>query len=249
MAAAPPSTLPALNVQHERFAALVAAGESYAASYAATYGYTDIRASAVRTHASRLASSPAVAARIRELQRLAAERAVISIAERMMLLRVIADTSAAEVVRVVTEACPSCWPNYALAAAAARFAAGQRAMPDMSSPQHDCPACRGRGAQRVDITPTDELSAAGRAIYRGAKQNDKGAIEVMLADRQAAIAELNRMQPGALAATKHLNLNANLNIGAARDVSPDEAAALIAALDGTGGAGGDAVQMYEPIVP
>ena len=80
------------------------------------------------------------------------------------------------------------------------------------------------------ITDTVDLSAAGRAIYRGAKQNDKGAIEVQLADRQAAIAELNRMQPGALAATRSASVVAHVNVPIPDNISAADGLAFLKSL-------------------
>jgi hypothetical protein len=40
-----------------------------------------------------------------------------------------------------------------------------------------------------------------------------------MADRQAAIAEPNRMQPGALAATRHLSISAQMNMHSWRYVA------------------------------
>ncbi len=74
-----------------------------------------------------------------------------------------------------------------------------------------------------------QLSAAGRLLYRGATVSKDGQITVLMADRQAAINELNKMQPGALAASRNLNANINAYIPAATRVptDPAELAALL----------------------
>jgi hypothetical protein len=213
------------NPRHELYAQAVAAGTSYIdacrqAGYTADHG-----------NAWRLAANPLVSARVRMLMRAAAERRVSSIASRMALLDDIAHTPASEVVRVVSVPCPACWSDQAIAAHMSAAAAGNADTPNLEAAQPDCKACR--GLHRVyDITPTDQLSAAGRAIFRGVKLTANG-IEPVLADRQAAIAELNKMQDGALAASRSLNANLNINgmIPAARDVSVEELSRLLEAFD------------------
>src|ERR1700722_17758388 len=73
------------NSRHELFAQHVAAGHSLFDSYVGA-GYSDVLPTAVRAHASRLAASRAVQARIRTLRDAAAELAVISISSRMQWL-------------------------------------------------------------------------------------------------------------------------------------------------------------------
>ena len=211
------------NPQHELYAQAVADGCSYVEAYRRA-GYASDTA-----NAHRAASIPAVAARIRMLRTAAAERSVHSIAARMDLLDTIAHTDASEVFRVVSAPCSACWSDVALADAMARALAGKGDMPNPDAAQPDCKACR--GTHRIyDITPTDQLSAAGRAIFRGVKVTANG-LEPILADRQAAINALNAMQPGALAATRSMSLNVNGFIPAARDVSPEELERLLASFD------------------
>jgi hypothetical protein len=207
------------NPRHEAYAQAVADGASYADAYRLA-GYVENNGNAYKP-----AQIPAVAARIQMLRRAASERRVQSIAARMDLLDTIAHTNADEVVRVVSVPCSACWSDIAIADAMGRAVAGKAPMPNTDAAQPDCKVCRGLNVMTA-ITPTDELSAAGRAIYRGAKLNSKGQVEVILADPQAAIAELNKMQPGALAATRSLSMSVNAYISAARDASPDEALRL-----------------------
>jgi hypothetical protein len=199
------------NPRHEAYAQAVADGASYADAYRLA-GYVENNGNAYKP-----ASIPLVAVRIRMLKQAAAERRVQSIAARMDLLDAIIHTDTSEVARVVSTPCPGCWSDAAIADAMGRACAAGTALPNTNKPQPDCPACR--GTHRIyDITPTDELSAAGRAIFRGVKLTANG-LEPVFADRQAAIAELNKMQPNALAASRTMNANLNLNsfIPAARE--------------------------------
>jgi hypothetical protein len=156
-----------IDERHEIYAQAVADGASYADAYA--------RAGYVRdnSNAWRIAAMPDVAARIRMLMVAAAEHKVQSIAARMDLLDTIAHTDASEVARVVSVPCSACWSDAALADAMGRALSGNGAMPNTDEAQSDCPACRGLH-RAYDITPTDQLSAAGRAIFRGVKLTATG---------------------------------------------------------------------------
>jgi|HubBroStandDraft_1064217.scaffolds.fasta_scaffold55785_2 hypothetical protein len=204
------------NPRHEAYAQAVADGASYADAYRLA-GYVDNNGNAYKP-----AAIPTVAARIRMLSTAAAERRVQSIAARMDLLDTIVHTNADEVVRVVSVPCPGCWSELAIADAMGRALAGKAATPNLDAAQPDCKACRGLNVMQA-LKPTDELSAAGRAIFRGVKLTANG-IEPVLADRQQALAELNRMQPGALAATRSLSLSINAMVPAARDPRDPDAA-------------------------
>jgi len=205
--------------RQERFAQSVAGGSSYCAAYRdAGYSHHD-------GNASRLAAVPLVAARIRQLRTAAAEGRVQSIAARMDLLELIAHADPSELTRVVTDPCGECWDDHALAEAMGRALADPTLeQPNVDKPRHDCERCRGRGVQRVVLTPTDELSAAGRALFVSAKQDKDGCITIQTRDQQAAIAELNRMQDGSLAASR--SLNANVHMGFIRPATEFDPARL-----------------------
>jgi phage terminase small subunit len=80
---------PLQNTKHELFAQKVAKGASYSAAYAELYG-VDRADQVTRSSASELRSLPIVAARIEELQREAAEKATVEIAEVIRELRLLA---------------------------------------------------------------------------------------------------------------------------------------------------------------
>lgn len=76
------------NQKHERFALLVAQGESGSAAYREVYGRKGAVADA---NASRLLRNAKVRARIAELQQKAAEKAVLTLARKRELLREMAE--------------------------------------------------------------------------------------------------------------------------------------------------------------
>ena len=96
--------------------------------------------------------------RLDELTRLAAQASVI---DRTVLLQddELATADPGEVSRVVTEPCPACWTDSLMAVALDAAAAPQHR--PSRSPRRMRP-CRGRGVQRVVITPTHELRGAAR---------------------------------------------------------------------------------------
>ncbi len=184
------------NTRHELFAQHVAAGHSLADACRHA-GYSESSRHVVSAHAGRLASLPAVRARIAALREAAAELATISIASRMAWLDSVVSADMYEVERVVACPCPHCWPDDAtLAAATQRYldALGTPAPlppPDTTAPRVDCPSGPHR---RIETTPTAELSGAARAAYRGARYRADGSIEVLTEDRAQCVDILNKMQ-------------------------------------------------------
>ncbi len=104
------------------------------------------------------------------------------------------------------------------------------------APRRDCEHCSGDGISRVVLTPTAELSAGARAMFKSVRQNAKGEIVVETHDRIAAINALNAMQPNALAATRSVSWAINALIPAARALhDPDAALRLFDAFGGPEG--------------
>lgn len=220
-----------LSQRQERYAKCVAAGMSYAEAFrqgglvASTAGSQSRQIGDLNRH-------PAVRARITELRGKADEETVSTIAERMAWLRLIISADPEELSRVVREPCGVCWLDADIATAyAAHFAPNpfdpdepRPPLPDTKRPRSDCAGCRGDGHARVVLTPTDELSPSARALFKGAKQNEKGVIEIQMHDQLAAAEMLNKLQSAYV--TRSLNLNANVAIHAARDASPEDALRL-----------------------
>ena len=225
----PAALAPNLTARQERYARCVATGMSYAEAFrqaalvASSAGSMSRQIGALNKH-------PAVRARIAELRQRADEQTVSTIAERMAWLRLIVMADPEELSRVVREPCDLCWPEAEIAAAYSAhfapspFAEERPGLPDTTVPRDNCPRCRGDGHSRVVITPTAELSPSGRALYKGASQNEKGVITVEMQDQAAAADMLNKLQSAYV--TRSLNINANMAIQAARDANPEDALRL-----------------------
>jgi phage terminase small subunit len=160
--------------------------------------------------ASRLRARQDVRARIDELSRLAAQRAVIDRSVLLTELHEIATANPDDISRVVTDPCRECWPVERIAAAIDAAAAPGALMPDFGTPREDCDHCRGRGSQRVVITPTHELRGAARRLYAGARQRPDGSIEVQTLDQLAARKELHALL--GLHVTRSVNTNLNVTV-------------------------------------
>lgn len=233
-----PALVPSLTRRQEAYARCVATGMSYAEAFrqaalvASSAGSMSRQIGALNKH-------PAVRARIAELRQRADEQTVSTIAERMAWLRLIVSANPEELARLVHDPCDLCWPEAEIARAySAHFTPCELieerpGLPDTKRPRHDCERCRGSGYARVVLTPTDELSPAGRALYKGAEQNEKGVIKILMHDQVAAADMLNKLQSAYV--TRSLNINANMAIQAARDANPADALKLFDAFDVTQG--------------
>ena len=82
------------NPRHERFAQLVATGQSAAEAYRAVYG---AKGKAAENSGSRLLGNVGVSARIAELQQKAAEKAVLTLVEKREFLRRVVMTAIRDV--------------------------------------------------------------------------------------------------------------------------------------------------------
>ena len=227
-----PPALPArprpISARQERYARCVATGMSYAEAFRQA-GCVATTAGSMSSQIQTLNRDPRVRARIAELKPRVDAETVSTIAERMAWLRMIVTANPDELSRVVYEPCGNCWPDAAIAAAwvahltPSTFHDERPAAPDTTKPRAGCTHCNG-GIARVVLTPTDELSPGARALFKGAKQNEKGAIEIHMHDQMAAAEMLNKLQSAYV--TRSLNLNANVAVHAARDASPEDALKL-----------------------
>lgn len=231
-ATAEPPVLRALTRRQESYARALSTGMSYAEAFRSA----GLLASTVGSMSQQIGSlnrNPAVRARVAELKAKFDDQLINSQIERMTMLRNIVVADPEELSKIVTDPCGNCWTDDTIAKAyAAHFSAVEEfddrpPLPDQGKPRRDCPHCGGAGLSRVVLTPTDELSPEARALFRGAKQNDKGVIEILTHDKMVAADMLNRMQ--GVYINKSLNLNANVNVQAARDVAPEDAARLFEA--------------------
>jgi hypothetical protein len=233
-----PPLAPSLTRRQEAYARCVASGLSYAEAFRQA-GCVASTSGSQSAQIAILNRTPHVRARINELRARADEDTVSTIAERMAWLRLIVQANPEELARVVHDPCDLCWPEAEVARAfAAHFTPcdlveERPGLPDTKRPRHDCERCRGSGYARVVLTPTDELSPAARALYKGAEQNEKGVIKILMHDQVAAAEMLNKLQSAYV--TRSLNINANMAIQAARDANPADALRLFDSFDVTPG--------------
>lgn len=222
----------ALTKRQENYARCVASGMSYGEAFreAGLVASTQGSRSAQIAILNRTAH---VMARIHELR--SRNDAVIEMtyAEKTTWLRLVIMADPAELERLVIDPCDICWSDQTLAEAmqayyipAGPFSVDELrpAMPDSTKPRDGCVHCRGSGVERYVHTPTDELSPAGRALYKGLTVDAQGRIRVLMRDQDAALDMLNRMHSSYV--TRSLNINANMAVHAARDANPADALRL-----------------------
>jgi phage terminase small subunit len=179
-----------LRPKQERFAQAYAASGNAARAYREAFECDPaMKAATARQRGYQLAHEPAVAARVRALLAQAAEGTTISARVRMVRLQEIVEADPSELVSIVAEPCLQCWSTEAIATAIDRGT-----MPDTANPQEDCAGCKGHGARRVVVTPTDDLSPSARKLLKSVRRKSDGTIEVHLHDQLAAADMLNKMQ-------------------------------------------------------
>lgn len=230
VAAPPLPPIPMLTRRQESYARCVAVGMSYAEAFRQA-GCVASTAGSMSRQIGDLNRTRHVRERIAELRQANDRQVESTFAERASWLRLVVQADPAELSRIVHDPCGLCWTDEHIAAgwaahlAPQAFDEGSRpAPPDTAKPRQDCVHCRGDGIARVILTPTDELSPAARALFKGAKQNEKGVIEISTHDQAAAMDMLNRMHSSYV--TRSLNLNANVAVHAARDANPEDALKL-----------------------
>ena len=221
---------PALTRRQENYARCVAMGMSYAEAFRQA-GCVASTSGSMSRQIMDLNRTPKVAARVRELKVKTDAYVESTFADRAAWLRLVVEADPAELTRVVHDPCGLCWTDDEIAKAMlAHFSATfdpetpRPALPDSKRPRHDCAGCRGEGYSRVILTPTDELSPSGRALFKGASQDEKGVIKIQMHDQAAALDMLNKMHSSYV--QRSMNLNVNAAVHAARDISTADAAKL-----------------------
>jgi phage terminase small subunit len=209
-----------LNDRHESFCqALMSNGGNVTDAYLEVYGGSRLSAHA---HGCRLRARQDVSQRISELTRLSAQVAVIDRAVLLQELHELATADPAEISRVVTEHCVTCWADPLTMAAVL----DRGEVPDTDAPRGDCEACRGRGVQRVVHTDTANLRGPARRLYAGAKHKADGSIEVQIVDQLACRRELHALLGMRVERSVSLNLTAELK-PLKRGMSVEEALAIM----------------------
>ncbi len=203
-----------LTPQQEAFAQAVVELDNQSAAYRKAYDVgPTAKWTTVASNASDLAALPHVAARIKELRALAAERVALPTAQvRIAEQRELENADPGEIIGVRWVNCRHChgvnhayqWIDdmeYAAACDAARR--DKKPMPDcfggfgfhgLLDPVATCTRCWGVGEQRPYLADTTKLSRAAKRLYRGVKIKADGSMEVLLRDQDKATDMLNRIQ-------------------------------------------------------
>lgn len=230
--AGPPALAPMprpLTERQERYARCVASGMSYAEAFRKG-GLQASTAGSQAQQIGQLNRDPRIRARIASLRERADEQIVSTVAERMAWLKLIIQADPDELRRIVRDPCDLCWTEPEIARAYGRhfaptpFDDERPPLPDTAKPRASCTHCKGQGYSRVVLSPTDELSPAARALFKGASQDKDGVIKIEMHDQLAAAEMLNKLQSAYV--SRSLNLNANVSVQAAKDVSGADALRL-----------------------
>lgn len=153
------------NHKMERFAFEYAI-DGHGTNSALRAGYAEAGAAA---QATKLLQNPKVLELIEHHKRAAAALATTSLAEIISELRDMAFTDRTEIVRLVSDPCLNC---YDQATRQAMKAAGLGRMTEAPNPE--CQLCRGKGIERVEMTPTAQLSKRARKLVLGYEQKKDG---------------------------------------------------------------------------
>jgi hypothetical protein len=226
--ASPPAVIPPtdLSERHERFVQELLSRDNLADAYLAVY--PSVSREVAFVNGCRVRARPDVQKRLRVLQAVAAERALVKSELLIEELREIATADAAELSRVVVFPCPECWTDKALAEAIDHAFATGGTMPEEREPRPDCTRCLGLGDRRIILTPTHELRGAARRLYRGARMKSDGSIEVLLHDQLAARVELHKL--AGMHVSRTVNANINVPVAPSKAVTAAEALAYIKSL-------------------
>jgi hypothetical protein len=213
-----------LTARQERFAQQLAMGATYSQAFE-NAGCIASTSGSRHAQIQEIIRMPHVQRRVHELRAQATppEDIMEGIRQRREWLRLIVSADPAKISNIRYDPCDLCWlPDAVAAAFQAYFTAdpfsAPPSVPDIKRPNPCCVRCKGEGLKLVSITPTEEWGPAERALFKSAKQNEKGVIEVQLHDQQAAADMLNKLD--ALYVAKSLNINANVNVASAKDVDP-----------------------------
>ena len=201
-----------LTPKQAAFAAAWAETGNQAAAYRKAYSVGErTLPQTIWAAASRLAAHPGVRARYKMLVEQATLDTIVSIREMLQLELDIATADPNEIVRVVQRCCRYCYGvgfRYQWKDDSEYLAAVVKALDDEENPPSDeggysfrgelepnplCPHCYGVGHAETIVADTTKLTGKARKLYKGAKQDRFGAIEVLLHDQSAARERVCRM--------------------------------------------------------
>jgi phage terminase small subunit len=226
--ASPPAVIPPteLSERHERFVQELLTRDNMADAYLAVY--PKVRREVAWVNGCRLRARSDVQKRLRLLQAVAAERALVKPERLIEELHEIATADPAELSRVVVFPCADCWTDLAFGEAIDRAIAAGADMPDEHKPRSDCTRCQGLGDRRIVLTPTHELRGAARRLYRGARMKSDGSIEVLLFDQLAARVEMHKLL--GMHVSRSVSANINVPVAPSKELTAAEALAYIKSL-------------------
>lgn len=172
-------------------------------------------AQTVWTEASKLLACPKIAARVAELRHQAAKHVICGVVDLMRDWYDIATANPNELVKTVVGCCRNChgigfkyqwrdleeWTDACVLACQKAKAKEDPVMPDftggvgfhgLKEPNIACPHCYGVGIAHTQVQDTTKLGPKARKLYKGARQNRYGEIEIEMHDQQKARESLAR---------------------------------------------------------
>jgi phage terminase small subunit len=202
-----------LTAKQDLFARWLAETGNQAAAYRKAYNVHErTLPQTVWVCASRVAALPQVRARVRHYQDLATLDTIMSVRELFKHCVDIATADPNEIARVVHRCCRYChgvdfqyqWKDEdEYIAECAKLAEDPKAtMPSEAGgygfngalePNPICPHCYGVGHEQVVIADTTQLTGKARKLYKGAKQDRFGCVEVFMHDQDKARELVGRM--------------------------------------------------------
>lgn len=202
-----------LTPKQDLFARVLAETGNAAAAYRKTYATSDrTLPQTVWAAASRIAALPQVRARVRHYQDLATLDTIMTVRELFQHFVDIATADPNELCYVVHRNCRYChgidfnyqWKDEAeYIEAAARSCEDETAtMPSeaggygfqgAAEPNPICPHCFGVGEAHTVVADTTKLTGKARKLYKGAKQDRFGCIEIQTHDQDKAREMIGRM--------------------------------------------------------
>lgn len=204
-----------LTEKQEKFAQAVGIeGLSQSDAYRRCYAIDRMSEKSVHVEASKLANSPKVAERIKELAGQRAREVVGAVTFDVRKLfetyLEIASADPNELIGVKVGACRHCygeghgfqWREREYVEALQKYdrkpdgpppdIAGGFGYKHYLPPHPDCPECGGEGVERVVPRDSEKLSRGARLLYRGAQQTKDG-VKILMADKDKALEQIGRI--------------------------------------------------------
>ncbi len=203
-----------LTIEEELFAVRVVELRNAAAAYRAVYDCTGLSPYNIHDRARTLTGRADVAARISEHRGVIEAQAVAKVLDLLRDWDDIATADPNELVSVRIYNCRHChgdgfhyrWRDEAEMAAAYAAqpadAEGLAPLPDCAGgfgwrrtdpPNHECPKCEGKGVGCVEVYDTTQLGPKAMKLYKGAKVDKQGRIEVLMHDQAEARVNIARV--------------------------------------------------------